>query len=165
MQLRAKIPKLEEEQCVLRKKAKNKNSVLAEKIIKKDKHAHDFLGFSSISGFQFLAQHVATKAGRLHYWRGQKQFGIVSSKVKSKFQGKPKKFGPKHKLSIVQELLLVLMKLRMDLTNEFLAALFDMCPSTCSSIFNTWLKFLAEQLKPLIYVPSKEAVKRHLPEC
>ena len=165
MQLRAKIAKLEEEQCVLRKKVKNKNSVLAEKIIKKDKHARDFLGVSSISGFQFLAQHVATKAGRLRYWRGQKQFGIVSSKVKRKFQGKPKKFGPKRKLSIVQELLLVLMKLRMDLTNEFLAALFDVCPSTCSSILNTWLKFLAEELKPLIYIPSKEAVKRHLPEC
>ena len=88
-----------------------------------------------------------------------------SSKVKCKFQGKPKTFGQKRKLSIVQELLLVLMKLRMDLTNKFLAALFDVCPRTCSSILNTWLKFLAEELKPLIYVPSKEVVKRHLSEC
>jgi len=58
---------------------------------------------------------------------------------------------------------MVLMKLRLGLTNEFLAKIFSISASTCSRTVTTWIKFLAVQLKGLVIWPDKIAIKKMLP--
>ena len=60
-------------------------------------------------------------------------------RVKRRFKRMPKKSGQCRKLDPSSELLQVLMKLRLVLTNEFLADSFEILPTTCSQIFNTWI--------------------------
>ena len=56
-----------------------------------------------------------------------------------------------------------LMKLRLGLTNNFLGSLFHIGPGTISQILNTWVKVLANELRPLIFWPSKLVVVDSLP--
>ena len=58
----------------------------------------------------------------------------------------------------------VLLKLRTAVTNEMLADLFDISTGGASQVINTWVKFLACELKPLIFWPSKEAIRESLPK-
>lgn len=55
------------------------------------------------------------------------------------------------------------MKLRLDINFQFLADLFGVFQGTCSKIFNTWIKFLSKELRPLIFWPDKEIVRKLLP--
>lgn len=68
-------------------------------------------------------------------------------------------------LSPVNELLLTMMKLRLNLVEGFLAFLFGVSVSLVSSILSTWIPFLALELKPLIYWPSREQIACYYPEC
>ena len=58
-----------------------------------------------------------------------------------------------------EELFLVFLKLRTAITNEMLADLFDVSNGGASQVVNTWVKFLACELKPLIFWPSKQAIR------
>lgn len=82
----------------------------------------------------------------------------------SKFANKKAQMcGPQRTLSLKDEFVLILMKLRMEMTIQFLAHLFGMSLSVCSSVFNTWIKFLAVELGPLIHWPDKSSSKKHMP--
>ncbi|XP_066268877.1 uncharacterized protein [Branchiostoma lanceolatum] len=80
-----------------------------------------------------------------------------------KFTKSPKKFGPERKLHSRDELILVLMKLRLDVTNTLLCDIFHISEGLCSTIINTWIPMLASHLKPLIFWPAKEAILQHMP--
>uniref|UniRef100_A0A3P8RV78 THAP-type domain-containing protein n=1 Tax=Amphiprion percula TaxID=161767 RepID=A0A3P8RV78_AMPPE len=71
--------------------------------------------------------------------------------------------GPARKLSIRAEFLMVLMKLRLGLTNEFLASIFSISASSCSTILTTWIKFLSVQLRGLVIWPDKNLIRTMLP--
>ena len=45
-----------------------------------------------------------------------------------------------------------------------LADLFDICNGGASQVISTWVKFLACELKPLIFWPSKEAIRESPPK-
>ena len=55
------------------------------------------------------------------------------------------------------------MKLRLSLKNSFLANLFKISESTLSSIFNTLIKSIAINLKPLKFWPEKNAIIQLIP--
>ncbi|XP_066296152.1 uncharacterized protein [Branchiostoma lanceolatum] len=80
-----------------------------------------------------------------------------------KYTKSPKKFGPARKLHSRDELILVLMKLRLDVTNTLLCDIFNISEGLCSTIINTWIPMLASHLKPLIFWPAKEAILQHMP--
>uniref|UniRef100_A0A8C6WRK7 THAP-type domain-containing protein n=1 Tax=Neogobius melanostomus TaxID=47308 RepID=A0A8C6WRK7_9GOBI len=61
------------------------------------------------------------------------------------------------------ELVIVLLKLRLALGNDLLADLFGISSSMCSCIINTWLKLLSSELECMVYWPSKEEVRNSLP--
>ena len=63
-----------------------------------------------------------------------------------------------------EELTLVLLKLRTAIMNEMLADLFDISNGGALQVINTWVRFLACELKPLIFWPSKEAIRESLPK-
>ena len=67
------------------------------------------------------------------------------------------------KLSLKDELLLCLMKLRLSLMNEDLAYWFAVAKSTVSRIFHKWLDVMYVRMKPCIHWPDKETVRQTLP--
>ena len=73
--------------------------------------------------------------------------------------------GPERKLSLQQEFLLVLMKLRLGLMVKDLAFRFQVSPGKVSQIFITWIKFLSKELSVLIIWPSARQIKSTLPNC
>ena len=67
------------------------------------------------------------------------------------------------KLSLMDEFLMVLMKLRVGLLNEDLGYRFGVSNSTVSRIFHKWLESMYCRLKPCIRWPDKETVRKTLP--
>jgi len=78
---------------------------------------------ASKNTFNNLVKYVTQKSKKLRYWSGSKK--VISTKVRRNFKASPKKTGPQRKLSVREELTLVLLKLRTAITNEMLADLFD----------------------------------------
>ena len=62
-----------------------------------------------------------------------------------------------------EELTLALLKLRTAITNEMLADLFDISNVELPKVINTWVNFLACEVKALIFWPSKKAIRESLP--
>ena len=75
------------------------------------------------------------------------------------------KTGPERKLSLEQELLLMLMKLRLALLVDDLAFRFKVSHGSVSSIFITWVKLLSKELSILIIWPSRSQMRNNLPHC
>ena len=67
------------------------------------------------------------------------------------------------KLNLMDELLLVLMKLRLNLLNEDLAYKFGVCPSTISRSIHKWLNIMYIKLGMCIRWPDRETVRKTLP--
>uniref|UniRef100_A0A3Q1B8J6 DDE Tnp4 domain-containing protein n=1 Tax=Amphiprion ocellaris TaxID=80972 RepID=A0A3Q1B8J6_AMPOC len=117
-------------------------------------------GLPNKGTFNKLLQVLTPRAAKIRYWAGTQK--VISSKIR-KFVQTPQKSGPARKLSIKAEFLMVLMKLRLGLTNEFLASIFSISASSCSTILTTWIKFLSVQLRGLVIWPDKNLIRTMLP--
>jgi hypothetical protein len=146
---------------MLYKQEQKQNRITPLRFLRTDKATRIYTGLPTKKAFQDLFQYVRTYSHKMKYWTGQTK--VVSTRVKRKFVSSPKKSGPGRKLTQQQELLLVLMKLRQDLTNQMLADIFGISATSVSSIFNTWIKLLATILKPLIFWPDKVTVLKMMP--
>ena len=73
------------------------------------------------------------------------------------------KLGRPRSMSIFEEYILTLMRLRLGLFQKDLAHRFNVSETTVSMVFNTWVRFMfmRVELEPLIYLPRKEVL--HLP--
>ena len=110
--------------------------------------------------FNKLLQILTPRAATMRYWGGTRR--VIATKVR-KYVRTPQKSGPQRKLSIKTEFLIVLMKLRLGLTNEFLASIFSISASSCSTIITTWIKFLGIELRGLVIWPDKNSIRTMLP--
>ncbi|XP_055504152.1 uncharacterized protein LOC129704819 [Leucoraja erinacea] len=127
-----------------------------------DKNVRRLTGLFSTEDLDNLCEYLKPKAMKMRYCEGKKK--VVSTIVPRNFKRTPKKTGPKSKLSVKDEMILVLMKLRLGLSMVFLASLFGLSVGTCSKIFYTWIKFLAIQLKPLIFWPNRDLIRSTQPK-
>ncbi|XP_078591819.1 uncharacterized protein LOC144870920 [Branchiostoma floridae x Branchiostoma japonicum] len=118
-------------------------------------------GLQSKAALDGLHKSVEQKATQLCYWRGTK--AVHMKKGVRNFTKSPKKFGPARKLGSRDELILVLMKIRLGVTNTLLCDIFGISEGLCSNIINTWIPMLASHLKSLIFWPAKEAILQHMP--
>ena len=75
------------------------------------------------------------------------------------------KSSPARKLTLEQEFLLVLMRLRLGLLVEDLAFRFCVSAGKVSQIVITWVIFLSKELKSLIIWPSRARIRSTLPDC
>ena len=66
-------------------------------------------------------------------------------------------------LQPIDELFLTLVRLRLSLLEQDLAHRFNISIATVSRICVTWIKFLKQQLKPLITWPPRELIDAHMP--
>ncbi|XP_072027733.1 uncharacterized protein [Amphiura filiformis] len=173
--LEQKISNLQFENLCLKTNSKPKSSKSKDnfisKTLKTDNDVKNFTGISNMAALKQLGEFVKPKVQKMRYWKGKKR--VLSTKIKRIGKSpkrtpklpvrSPLKTGPKRKLTIDEEIVLVLMKLRLALSNIFLASLFGIAASTCSSIFNTWIKFLARELQPLIFWPDRAAIRANMP--
>lgn len=130
-----------------------------EKNIESDRQTRFYTGLPTREVFDTLFAELYPKVSKLRYWHSTR---VTCNRVR-KFLKSPKKFGPKRILTAKDEFLLTLMKLRLGLLNEDLGDRFGVSMATVSRILTTWIKFLAGELKCLIYHPAMEEVSSFIP--
>ena len=101
--------------------------------------------------FGFLQE----KARCMHYWKG--------SKNAKKDTSRPRKYAQQRALTLEQEFLLCMMKLKLGLYFYDLAFRFHVSESTASSVFTAWIKLMVKELKWLITLPDRRIILRNLP--
>ena len=131
-----------------------------DKIKHSDKLIMMHTGLQSYKLFEWLYKTVESKLLHIQYYKGSKSETSKTYQVKKK--GKP---GPKRRLSHRNELLAVLMKLRLNLSEQFIAHLFGTCTSLISQVLSTWLPFLSYELQPLLHWPRTEELHLYYPDC
>ena len=129
-------------------------------IKKSDELVKVYTGLPTYALFNWLFEEVKEPAKNMNYYRGEKSSTDKYYQVNDK--NKP---GPKRKLCLEDELLITLIKLRHNVNIEFIAGLFNVSASLISVTITTWISLLALELKPLIYWPSQDMLKRYYPEC
>ena len=68
------------------------------------------------------------------------------------------------KLTVFQQILLVIMKLRLNCDEQDLAYRFGVSQSTISRLFNRWIVIMAQRLSLLIYWPCRDEVTKSMPQ-
>lgn len=129
-----------------------------------DARVNVYTGLPNKACFDSLCKHLQKKSAKIRHWRGTQK--VIVTKAKRFYKRKPSKVskrGPQRKLAVKDEVLLTLMKLRLGLPTELLAELFLISTGLVSQIFNTWIKFLAKQLGPIIHWPDRDTIKQMLP--
>lgn len=117
-------------------------------------------GLPSYALFSWIFNEVKDVAVNMKYYKGEQ-----SLDTKSYQESNGKKPGPKRKLSMEDELLMTIMKLRLNLNLEFLASMFQVSVSLVSSVVSTWIILLSKELVPLIHWPSHEELTQYYPQC
>uniref|UniRef100_A0A671NGZ9 DDE Tnp4 domain-containing protein n=1 Tax=Sinocyclocheilus anshuiensis TaxID=1608454 RepID=A0A671NGZ9_9TELE len=107
---------------------------LSDFILNDDKHTHFYTGLPSISVFFTLLTYLTS------IWN-------ASSTI----------------LTLPEQFLVVLMKLRLGLTHQDLAFRFKVSCGTVSNIFHEWLDVMAKELQCLVRWPSRKEIRRNLP--
>ena len=126
-----------------------------------DVRVHTGLGGTDM--FQLVFDTLSSKAKRMQYWKGTKQTQLESRS--SDMVDDYARPGPSRKLSLEQEFLMVMMRLRMALLLEDVAFRFQVSPGLASSTFQTWIRLMRKELSWLILWPSKAATRKNLPSC
>ena len=99
---------------------------------------------------------LSLDARQMTYWRGEKLTNKEAALAIDK--------GPPRKLSLEQEFLLSLMKMRLGLLTEDLAWRFDISAGLTSQIFFIWVRLISLDLEFMIKWPSRVVVRKNLPE-
>ena len=136
----------------------------------RDSDVRFYTGFHNAQQFFSIYQFLLPKAKHMRYWKGAVQ---TSREEPSRY--KPVELGgrdshgdrpgPNRKLSLEQELLLVMMRLRVGLLVADLSFRFNISQSLVSTIFATWIKLMRKELGWMIIWPSKTTIKENLPQC
>ncbi|KAJ8049210.1 hypothetical protein HOLleu_01842 [Holothuria leucospilota] len=132
-------------------------------VLKSDVSVRLYTGIQTRARLNALYRYLLPKVGKMRDWYGSKKEASACPQFSQKGKKTNSRGRPDLRLTLKQEFIFVLMKLRMALTITFLASLFLISTGTASSIFNTWIKFLSTELRPLIFWPDKEQVLKCIP--
>lgn len=137
----------------------SKSENVGDKYLKSDDKVNTYTGLPSLGAFEDLVNLITPVASNMQYWRGSHKHVPRQENQQPNY-----KSGPARKLSIREELLMVLMKLRLGIINELLGDMFGVSSSSVSQIFNTYARMLSKVVSPLIFWPPKEKIRQHLPK-
>ena len=137
------------ENDIIAKSEKKKNCFEIDDISHSDKLVSVYTGLQNVKLFKWIHDRIKDEANNLQYYQ---------QKTKQKLRAS-------RKLDTKSALFLVLVKLRLGLTDNDLAFRFKIAQSTVSTILNTWLPFLSKELSPLIYWPTMEENVGAYPKC
>ena len=73
--------------------------------------------------------------------------------------------GPKPKLRLVDEFLLVMMRLRLGLLVKDLEFRFKISASSVSRIFGKWIGVMSKLMKSLVFMPPLDVLLLNIPAC
>ncbi|XP_019639903.1 PREDICTED: uncharacterized protein LOC109481748 [Branchiostoma belcheri] len=161
-ELEQEITSLKTQQVKSGGKSSGKKKVFTADTLKTDNDINQCTGLRSKQAFNDMYRYLEPHAQKLTYWKSTES-SPKTKRPTTKGNGTPRKRGSKRKLSLREEFLLTLMRLRLGLTINFLAILFGLVPSSCSQIVSTWVRFLSGTLQPLIVWPSRHAISTTLP--
>ncbi|XP_057305232.1 uncharacterized protein LOC130642165 [Hydractinia symbiolongicarpus] len=119
-----------------------------ELLLNSDEDVMFYTGITSRILFDKLCSYITPYVKRK--WRGLKETNIT---LVRKYKRTPNKSGPKSKLCVKDEFLLMLMKIRLGLLGQDLAQRFGISATISSRIFATWVKATASVLKSFVYFP------------
>ncbi|XP_062591937.1 uncharacterized protein LOC134253431 [Saccostrea cucullata] len=153
---------LKEENLSLKKQlehnAENLRNMLTSKISESDKTVKHFLGLPSLAFLLGFINTVSLLFKNVNSWKGSRKGGEKVWQTE-----KRRKPGKKRKLSLKEEFIIIMLKLRLGLDNITLSTLFGVSLSQISNMFTTWINFLYQYLEPVLKWPSKEKIRKHLP--
>ncbi|XP_065665774.1 uncharacterized protein LOC136087229 [Hydra vulgaris] len=127
-----------------------------EVIIRNDKLCNFYTNISSIKLFHKLHDFL------LPFVKRRFKSTLVSN-AKRTLQKHHKQIGRARKLCSKDEFLLVLMKLRLGSLYQDLAVRFNVAVSTCSEIFQSWIRAMAKSLSCVIFTPDQEIMRAITP--
>ena len=133
----------------------------AEDLKEDDLKTRFYTGFVNFGTLMVIFNSLSPITGKLNYWNGKdslKEKEYLENDVKQKPD-------PQRKMRLLDELLLVFMRLRLGLLEQDLAQRFCVSVSTVSRVLITWYNVLAANLKHLIVWPSKEVIATNMPDC
>ena len=127
--------------------------------IKESNHlVNYYTGFSSALMFMACFNFLRGAAGSMRPWKGS------ASTAEDQAQH-GNKCGPKPKLSLVNQFLLVMMRLRLGLGEVDLAFRFEVSQSTVSRLFVSWVNLMYHKFKQLpIWLP-RQTIDKLKPTC
>ena len=139
--------------------SKKRCEMVMEDVLNSDDSVKFYTGIPSLACFMLLLNTLLPHAESMKYW--DKNKFQLSNYQKNLDLKKP---GRKHPLHINEEFVLVLVRLKLGLTERHLADIFSVTKSTVSRVYITWIYFLAFTFKEsLLRWPSKEEVRVHMP--
>ncbi|XP_068697351.1 uncharacterized protein [Montipora capricornis] len=122
----------------------------------------DYLFAESVTSKPFDKNYFKEDNGKVSFYTGLPTFEVleatfnhVAPHVKRRTQS----------LSLFQEMVMVLMKLRLNVPNQDLAYRFGVSMSTVSRTFAHWLVIMDVRLSPLIRWPEREELWKTMPQC
>ena len=119
--------------------------------ITKDTDVRFLTGFKNTATFKFVFVHFNRKAEHMRYWKGMKQTEKEKPPVDAYTRpGDYHRSGPSRKLTLEQEFLMVMMRLRLGLLVQDLTFRFQVSTGHISQVFTTCIKLMTKELKWLI---------------
>ena len=115
---------------------------------------------------QSHSQRLKNDDHQTHYYTGLTSYAVfdsLSDLLCSVLSKNPNT--SKGKLTIKDQLLLVLMKLRTGAPNKDLPYRFGVSPGRVSQLFHEWIDILSRELKQFIVWPDREMLRKTLPQC
>ena len=149
---------------ILEEKLENKKPLKRELIIKDmlrdDEYVKFYTGLPNLACFNFIWNLIQPYTKKIKYWDKKKE-------AKSHYQGdvSNRKPGRHRQLTVKEEYLIVLCRLRLGLLNRHLGDIFGVSESTISKTVTTWVCLLAKIFNgTLLRWPSREEVKHQFPK-
>ena len=126
-------------------------------VLSNDTKVKTYTGLPSKEVFDNLFKSFGNKVKKIRKWKGP---GHMVTRRRT-FHGHKKRTHPI--VTAKEEYFITLFRTKTMLRGDIVGDLFGISASTVSEICVTWWKFLARELKPLIYNPSSDAHRELLP--
>lgn len=143
---------MEEQLRLMRRIQALEDRVLSEKLIaENDTRTRFYTGFPTYGSFKAFVVYLEPKAERLTTWTGKNELR------------KPRGPKPWQNLSIADQLLAVLVRLRLGVSAYDICVRMSVTEGSFSRMFGTWIAFLARELKLLFPFPSRKQIDDWVP--
>ena len=157
------IDTLKEENARLKAKLTNnkqlKRELFVDDVLKNDESVKFYTGIPNLACLMMIFNLLRPFAEKLKYWDKNKEKEVRYQKDSSK-----KKPGKQRLLTIMEEFILTLVRLRLGLLSRHLSDIFGVSEGSVSKVFTTWVCFLSRVFRDILLKwPCKEDIKKTLP--
>jgi len=149
-ELQEKVTSLEKDNLKLRERM-----ITLDDIQRSEKLCSFYTGFPNYGTFKALFDYLKDAAATKRNWRGGETAN--KSHFSDRFQRKP---GPDLKLTLEEEFLIVMIRLKVGLFQKDLALRFGLSEATISRVFTSWINLMYIELKDLCEMPDCESSEK-----